>query len=290
MAKHNSEKRTPFRRWIPSPEAGRCERDLKTATMVRVSIALTLLFVTAIVSAKDGVIEINAACVPTGCMAGDQPGYPVEITSAGSYVLTSNLAVADVDVDGVSIEAPKVMLDLNGFAIQGPVSCVGTPVTSCSPSGSGIGISGGRDGSIHGGSVSGFGGRGIDTGSARIWNIHASENGGDGIRGFDLIVRDSTVKRNGDAGISGPFQTGDLQVQRVQIFGNAGDGVEITKGTVLNSNITRNGGRGINGAFTGDTGSGYGFNSLNGNTEGPTFGVSAVLGCNVVNGSAVCPP
>ena len=43
--------------------------------------------------AVDGVVEINQTCaVNTGCFAGDTPGFPVTITVAGSYRLTSNLS------------------------------------------------------------------------------------------------------------------------------------------------------------------------------------------------------
>ncbi len=72
-----------------------------------------------------------------------------------SFVLTSNLDVR-VDAAGnpvanaqnvtaIVISAENVTVDLNGFAILGPTVCIrtpiGTPVSICSPTGIGIGIS-----------------------------------------------------------------------------------------------------------------------------------------------------
>ena len=63
--------------------------------------------------AVDGVLEINHACaVNTGCFPGDTAGYPVSITTAGSYRLTSSLQ------GRVGVSAERVTLDLNGFTIS----------------------------------------------------------------------------------------------------------------------------------------------------------------------------
>jgi hypothetical protein len=43
--------------------------------------------------AVDGVLEINQACVSVGCFPGDLAGFPVTISSTGSYRLTSSLDV-----------------------------------------------------------------------------------------------------------------------------------------------------------------------------------------------------
>lgn len=69
--------------------------------------------------ADDGQLEINQACVASGCIPGDTPGFPVEITSAGSYLLTSKLTAPAGNVDGIVISADNITLDLNGFELEG---------------------------------------------------------------------------------------------------------------------------------------------------------------------------
>lgn len=101
--------------------------------------ALLLLFASSLAFAVDGAREINAACVSFGCFDGDSSGFPVTITQAGKYVLTSNLTQSG-NLDVIEITAFDVSLDLNGFLIDGPAICTGTPVTSCSNTGAGYGI------------------------------------------------------------------------------------------------------------------------------------------------------
>jgi hypothetical protein len=75
--------------------------------------------------AVDGVLEINQACaVNTGCFAGDTAGYPVTITSPGSYRLTGNL----VPGGRIEISVDSVTLDLNGNEIgqASPAAIVST--------------------------------------------------------------------------------------------------------------------------------------------------------------------
>ena len=88
--------------------------------------------------ASDGVLEINQACVATGCFAGDAAGFPVRVTQAGSYIFTSDLDVRgeanpeDVNAVEVQTSDPEgVVIDLNGFRIIGPTNCPGTPQTCC---------------------------------------------------------------------------------------------------------------------------------------------------------------
>lgn len=77
--------------------------------------------------ASDGLIEINQSCaLTTGCFSGDAPGYPVEITQPGSYILTGDL-VHDPAQHGaasvITITADDVTLDLRGFSIRGTTTC-----------------------------------------------------------------------------------------------------------------------------------------------------------------------
>src|SRR5215469_5688807 len=95
---------------------------------------LLLAIVTALASvcafAVDGTVLINQSTV----MAAG--GFPYKITQPGSYQLSGNLVVPDANTTAISITVDHVSLDLNGFSISGPTVCTGTPVTSCSPSGS----------------------------------------------------------------------------------------------------------------------------------------------------------
>jgi len=72
--------------------------------------------------AVDGVLEINQACaVNTGCFAGDTAGYPVTITDAGSYRLTSNVILPDLFTDAIHVSKNDVAIDLNGFTIYSEI-------------------------------------------------------------------------------------------------------------------------------------------------------------------------
>jgi len=117
--------------------------------------SLLVLLVPIAAHAGDGRLEINAACVAAGCFAGDTPGFPVQITSAGSYLLTSNLTVPDADTTAITLGA-GASLDLGGFTIAGPTSCTGTPAV-CTGTGGGSGISSGTQTSVRNGRITGMG-------------------------------------------------------------------------------------------------------------------------------------
>ena len=69
--------------------------------------------------AVDGQVAINQArAMAGGVTPADTAGFPITISVPGSYVLTSNLAVPR-GLDGIVIAANDVLLDLNGFTIQG---------------------------------------------------------------------------------------------------------------------------------------------------------------------------
>lgn len=87
--------------------------------MVRIAsttVALALLGPFAL--ASDGVMEINQTCAAgPGCFPGGSPGFPVTLTSPGSYRLTGNLNSESIQT--ISLQANQVTLDLNGFMISG---------------------------------------------------------------------------------------------------------------------------------------------------------------------------
>ena len=83
--------------------------------LVRLGAAAALFMLLAeSAQAAEGLLEINQTCsVQTGCFPGDAPGFPVTISSAGGYLLTSELD-APTDGPAIDIQASAVDLDLNG--------------------------------------------------------------------------------------------------------------------------------------------------------------------------------
>src|SRR5437667_4699748 len=140
--------------------------------------------------AVDGVVLINQNVALAGNVTpGDAPGFPVTISVSGSYRLSGNLTVPDADTTAILITAEDVAIDLNGFSILGSTVCSGFP-TSCSPTGSGHGITGGavKNISVFNGDIRGMGARGIFIGGTghRIKEIRAVSNGSDGILAFGI--------------------------------------------------------------------------------------------------------
>src|SRR4051794_26927322 len=95
--------------------------------------------------AVDGVVLIDQNRALAGNLTpGDTPGFPITISAAGSYRLSGNLTISDANTSAIVITAENVTLDLNGFAILGPVVCtVPVETTVCNSSGTGVGIAGG---------------------------------------------------------------------------------------------------------------------------------------------------
>lgn len=92
-----------------------------------------------------GVVPISQSRALAGKISpGDTQGFPVTITRPGSYQLRGNLT-APAGVDGISIAADDITLDLNGFRIMGSG---GTGIT---------GIAGFRRIEITHGTIIGFG-------------------------------------------------------------------------------------------------------------------------------------
>jgi hypothetical protein len=213
--------------------------------------------------AVDGVLEINQACaVNTGWFAGDTAGFPVTVTVAGSYRLTSNLTVAATSTSGIKISVDNVTVDLNGFAISGPIICSGDGGgISCSPAGGGFeaGVEavccGPAKTVVRNGTVNGFP-NGIRVNSdSRVDSIIATSNENDGIViGIRSAATRCLSHRNGDDGIA--TATGD--VTDSVLFSenvtqdNGGDGIYMpnVQGTIRGNASASNGGNGIFGGAT----------------------------------------
>ncbi len=199
--------------------------------------------------AVDGVIEINQArALKGGITPGDTPGFPVTISVSGSYRLTSNLTVPDASTSGIVVTVNEVTIDLNGFAIVGPVTCTGgPPVVSCSPTGTGgSGISGPTSAEIRvlDGQIRGLYGFGVNVGSsALVRDVTVRWAAGGGISvGSGSVVSRSTVLEGGFVGItSGPGSVISGNVVR----SNLSTGIQANGGSTLDANTVMQNGYGI---------------------------------------------
>jgi hypothetical protein len=277
-------------------------RGVRTRLLAAVAIVLASA---APAFAVDGVVEINQArAIAGGVTPGDAPGFPVTISQTGSYRLVGNLDVSGVpgpeNVTAIEITASFVTLDLNGFSVQGPTVCTGTPVTSCSPLGTGSGIYSPTANfvRISDGRVTGFGNRGIWAGNATVHRVRvshngltgvwlasgglvtdsaSSRNGHDGISGAGLVVRESRASQNGLSG----FYLYPGSAEGCQSAENGAFGIHVGAGLATGNVVIDNVGCGIDapsGAYAGNV------------VLGPTSLCGGVeLAGNLCNGSATCP-
>jgi len=181
---------------------------MKNRIATRLTLMLLALGLASPALASDGVLEINQTCAQAGCFSGDSPGWPVTITRAGSYRLTSNLTVPDISTDAITVGANDVGIDLNNFSIVGPVTCSGSPLDCSHSWGSGTGIertaSTIRGTSVKNGSISGMGRHGVQLGDqAEVTNLQTSWNRGYGILVEEgSVVSGSSAYQNHDIGIA----------------------------------------------------------------------------------------
>ncbi len=202
-----------------------------------------------------GVLEINHTCATlAGCFPGDTAGYPVTIASLGSYRLTSNLVVPDVDTRGILVRADDVAIDLAGFAIV-RADCVPAATACAITNGSGIGIFAEagmsvryRGTTVRNGTIVGMGSFALFLGDrANVANLALRRNS------FGVIVgRGSRVQRcvvEDSGGIAaGP---GSLLTENV-VSGANGAGLFVFAGSVISRNsVSQNGSQGISQASGG---------------------------------------
>lgn len=270
---------------------------------MRALLLLLLLTLATPVLAADGVYEISQTCaVQTGCFPGDTAGFPVTIDSVGSYRLTTNLAISEVSEDAVRVAADGVAIDLNGFAIIGPVVCSGSPL-SCSPergSGSGIlftNLNGGS--SVRNGTIRGMGGFGVRGQQAEVVDLKISWSGRDGINlsqasfianttvdqnsadgifaGTGSVVTNNSASRNGRDGIVGftrSIITGNSAKE------NESGGIRAFAGSLVSDNIAS--GSGLWGIFAGS-----GTNVLRNTAPFNQWGgISCESGCVIADSTA----
>jgi parallel beta-helix repeat protein len=184
---------------------------MKETNMRRLSILVPLLTMipASPVLAVDGVLEINQACATSaaGCLSGDASGFPVTVSQRGAYRLTTNLTVPNANTTAIQIAIDGVSVDLNGFAIVGPATCTGVPVTSCSISGTGVGILGPDHVTVRNGVIRGMGAEAIKLDwNARVENVEVVfDQLGTGFGAIDVgnqsTVVDSSATSNRGYGI-----------------------------------------------------------------------------------------
>ena len=213
---------------------------LRMATRVASLVAFAAVATPAY--AVDGVVLINQAVALNGNVTpGDAPGFPVTISVPGSYRLSSNLTVPDANTTAIDVLADNVTIDLNGFSIIGPVSCVGFPA-KCNQDGQGVGIQTNvhTNLKIFNGNVQGMGNHGIVAlgFSNLIEKVHATSNAGSGIEAGPAIVNLCTASFNGVTGLIASFVSGSLA------FANGGSGI-LAHESATNNVAALNGQQGI---------------------------------------------
>lgn len=256
--------------------------------------------------ATDGVIEINQAKVVA---AG---GFPFTIGKPGSYRLSSTLDVSALstpeNVTVIAINSDDVTLDLNGFAIVGPISCTasGTPTTvNCSARGTGDAIHvnyGQANVTVRNGSIHGLGNEGVDAPGGENMLVEALRIYSMGGPGIDIgtgIVTGCTVKLCFNQGIS--VDGYGMATGNVSSF-NGSSGIFVASGTASYNVSDNNGSDGIENPNTGVVS----FNTLSNNKAAlqlfnavgyvgnvivgnSVFGAPVQIGQNLCNGSTTCP-
>ncbi len=211
------------------------------ALLLSVAIAMAQVRVA---GAVDGVIEINQArALAGGVTSGDAPGFPVTLSQRGSYQLTSDLVVPAA-THGIQLGAHDIYLDLNGFTIRGPASCL---QISC-PTGTAAGISapdllnGGARATVIDGKVGGFEGDCINlSGSAHVERVMIQDCGSDGIQilGGGIVLGNRVLNTGGN----GLFLNGGIfRENYLESNGLAGTGgVSVTNGKAIGGNYCSDG-------------------------------------------------
>ncbi len=235
--------------------------------MKLISFALTAAFVLLVTSTSadaDGAVDLNQDCAEAGCFAGDGPGFPILISVPGHYRLSSHL-VTPPGQAAINIQVPNgdVTLDLNGYAVRGPFTCTGFPVTGCAGAGTAtVGVTiNVKGGSLRGGTIVGYGLRGLDLttrGAYLIESMTFTENGGGGADilmqsgAVGVTTRNSRFIRNGSDGYVDALG-GNLagRVEHSYFFGNFGAGARSSSGSLTHSFFQFNGGPGAIGHIGG---------------------------------------
>jgi hypothetical protein len=148
---------------------------------------------------------------------------PFTISKPGSYYLTTNL-IGSAGLDGITIAANNVTVDLVGFALTGVAG-----------SGAGIMVSDSRTNlTIRNGAVTGWGSHGIyayDAFSSQFLELRLARNQGWGLTsGERSTIRDCTANENAYTGISANYHS---LISGCMVTGNGTGGLEAGLGGTL---------------------------------------------------------
>lgn len=204
----------------------------------RIAAALAALIAVLLASAAyavDGVVEINQAkALAGGVTASDTAGFPVTIDTAGSYRLTSNLALSSASTTGISVTGEHVTIDLNGFEI----AC-----NSCASSGVGDGIAGNLSNlAVRNGTIRNVGDNGVwITGTEiEVDQVRVIDNNG-GVAGISVgngsRVTNSTVSGSATKGILTGFR---CLVVNNTVTDSGGIGIDSAGSSVIRGNVVYN--------------------------------------------------
>jgi hypothetical protein len=240
--------------------------------------------------AVDGVIEINQAAVKAGNITpGDTPGFPATLSLPGSYRFTGNLDVrgetSPEDVTAVTVTSDNVSLDLNGFAIIGPVTCTVNP-TNCTPAGQGSGVDTSNTNiTVRNGTIRGMGQYGVRSlgQDARVEALQSIENRAIGIFLFlGGRAERCEASRNGGDGIR--MMAGAIAVAN-EVAQNGVDGIVAPSALILGNRISANTTIGLSTTST----TGYGNNVFIGNGTNVGGGPKQIPAGSNVCDAVICP-
>lgn len=229
-------------------ESNRCDlpdlqRMLPAGAAALILLVVVALMAPASATASEGVVELNQTCaVQTGCSADDEAGFPIKLAVAGSYRLTSNLVVPDVNTNAIEVHVGAVSIDLAGFEIT-RAGCSGS-LSSCRPAtetGSGIdGFQPGARGvSVRDGTITGMGDVGVFLGEqSEVRNVRARWNRVAGISVQDGSVIEGCSSEENGAGIFARFGS---TVSRNTARLNEADGFFVIESTLANNSAISNG-------------------------------------------------
>jgi hypothetical protein len=266
--------------------------------LVWIGYALALAALLALPAfASDGRLEINEACIATGCFPGDAPGLPVTTAADGSYVLTSSITLPNADSVGIQLASGST-LDLGGFTIAGPVACSGTPTTCSAATGVGVLSSNATNVTIRNGTIRGAGRYGVRAGEGtRLEHLVIEQNELDGVIAdagpAAWRITDCIIQRNGRHGLNFAYGNGaEGSIVRDSVLRRNGSQGAIGGFSLVEHNaITYNAGRGITvGYDDGNTAvSGNQFSNNNGGNGNDQLSGGFITGTNVCGNSTTCP-
>ncbi len=152
---------------------------------------------------------------------------PLSINSSGSFYLAENINFATPGVVAISVNAPVVTIDLNGFTLSGPGSNTGA-------SGFGISVNAADKLVVKNGTIQNWRGNAIFAFPAldcTIDNVTVQRNGQHGIFLTTGTITNSTVIRNGDNGIL--QVNGSAIVKNSICSDNRLTGISSSKGNII---------------------------------------------------------